>query len=251
MIGLFRTYLRPYRVPLVFVLVLLLVQALATLYLPELNAEIINNGVAKGDNGFILRTGALMLVVSLVFGLASVGAVYFGARIAMGFGRDLRSAIFSKVETFSQVEVNLFGPASLITRNTNDVQQVQLLVFMALTVIISAPILIVGGVIMALRTDVPLSGLLVIVLPAMALVIGLIMSRALPLFRAMQIKIDRINQVMRETLAGVRVIRAFVRTRHEEARFDTASLDLYGTQLRAGRLFALTQPVIFAIFNLS
>src|SRR6185369_6133613 len=251
MIGLFRTYLRPYRVPLVFVLVLLLVQALATLYLPELNAEIINNGVAKGDNGFILRTGALMLVVSLVFGLASVGAVYFGARVAMGFGRDLRSAIFSKVETFSQVEVNLFGPASLITRNTNDVQQVQTVVFMALTVIISAPILIIGGIILAIRQDVPLSGLLVVVLPLMAAFIGLVLSRAIPLFRAVQTKLDRINQVMREKLAGVRVIRAFVRTKHEERRFDDANVDLFNTALRVNRLFAITIPVMTLILNAS
>ena len=155
------------------------------------------------------------------------------------------------METFSQVEVNHFGPASLITRNTNDVQQVQLVVFMGLTVLISAPILIVGGVIMALRTDVPLSGLLVIVLPLMAGVIALVMSRAIPLFRAVQVKLDRINQVMRETLAGVRVIRAFVRTSHEEQRFDTASRDLFDTSLRVTRLFAITIPTMTAIFNLS
>ena len=161
----------------------------------------------------------------------------------MGFGRDVRSAIFTKVETFSQVEVNTFGPASLITRNTNDVQQVQLVVFMALTIMVSAPILIVGGIIMALRTDVPLSGLLLVILPLMALVIGLVDESArIPLFRAMQVKIDRINQVMRETLSGVRVIRAFVRTRHEEARFETASRDLFDVQLQASRLFAITHP---------
>ena len=192
-----------------------------------------------------------MLLITVVVGIAAIASVYLSSLVANGFARDLRSAVFSKVETFGQVEVNQFGPASLITRNTNDVQQVQQVVFVALTVMVSAPILIVGGIFMALRTDVPLSGLLVVVLPLMALVIGLVMSRAIPLFRATQAKIDRINQVMRETLAGVRVIRAFVRTRHEEARFETASLDLYDTQLRAGRLFALTQPVIFAIFNLS
>jgi ATP-binding cassette subfamily B protein len=251
MIGLYRTFLRPYRGQLVVVMGLLLVTALANLYLPDLNAEIINDGIAKGDNDLILRTGLLMLGVTLVMGLASVAAVYLSARSAMGFGRDLRSAIFGKVETFSQVEVNRFGPASLITRNTNDVQQVQTLVFMALTVIISAPILIIGGVIMALRQDVPLSGLLLVVLPLMALVIGGVMSRAIPLFRAMQVKLDRINQVMRETLAGVRVIRAFVRVQHEEERFDVASTDLFQTGLRVNRLFALTFPMISAIFNLS
>jgi ATP-binding cassette subfamily B protein len=251
MIGLLATYLRPYRGPLVLVIALLLVQAIGNLYLPDLNADIINNGVAKGDNDYILRTGGLMLAVTALLGVAAIIGVYWGARVAMGFGRDLRSAIFSKVETFSQVEVNHFGPASLITRNTNDVQQVQLVVFMGLTVLISAPILIVGGVIMALRTDVPLSGLLVIVLPLMAGVIALVMSRAIPLFRAVQVKLDRINQVMRETLAGVRVIRAFVRTGHEEKRFDTASRDLFDTSLRVTRLFAITIPTMTAIFNLS
>jgi ATP-binding cassette, subfamily B, multidrug efflux pump len=250
-IGLLATYLRPYRGPLVLVIALLLVQAIGNLYLPDLNADIINNGIAKGDNDYILRTGGLMLAVTALLGVAAIIGVYWGARVAMGFGRDLRSAIFSKVETFSQVEVNHFGPASLITRNTNDVQQVQLVVFMGLTVLISAPILIVGGVIMALRTDVPLSGLLVIVLPLMAGVIALVMSRAIPLFRAVQVKLDRINQVMRETLAGVRVIRAFVRTGHEEKRFDTASRDLFDTSLRVTRLFAITIPTMTAIFNLS
>src|SRR5256885_15074305 len=165
-----------------------------------------------------------MLVISALVGAAAIASVYLSAAIANGFARDVRSAVFGAVETFGQVEVNKFGPASLITRNTNDVQQVQQVVFMGLTIMVSAPILIVGGIFMALRTDVPLSGLLVVVIPLMALVIGLIMSRAIPLFRATQVKLDRINQVMRETLAGVRVIRAFVRTRHEEARLDRKSV---------------------------
>ncbi|HEY8845877.1 MAG TPA: ABC transporter transmembrane domain-containing protein, partial [Candidatus Limnocylindrales bacterium] len=155
MIGLMRTYLRPYTLQLLLVMGLLLVQAIGNLYLPNLNADIINNGIARGDNDYILRTGGLMLLVTGLLGIAAVIGVYWGARVAMGFGRDVRSAIFAKVETFSQVEVNRFGPASLITRNTNDVQQVQTVVFMALTIMISAPILIIGGVIMALRTDVP------------------------------------------------------------------------------------------------
>ncbi|MGH2474583.1 MAG: ABC transporter permease, partial [Candidatus Limnocylindrales bacterium] len=251
MIVLFRTYLRPYVVPLVAVLVLLLIGALGNLYLPDLNADIIDRGVVLGDTDHILRVGVLMLVVSALLGLAAVVAVYLGARIAMGFGRDVRSAIFGKVETFSQVEVNQFGPASLITRNTNDVQQVQTVLFFGLTIMVSAPILIVGGIIMALRTDVPLSGLLVVVLPLMAIVIAAVMSRAIPLFRAMQVKIDRINQVMRETLSGMRVIRAFVRTRHEEGRFDAANRDLFETTLSVGRLFAVTIPVMTAILNLS
>jgi ATP-binding cassette subfamily B protein len=251
MIGLLRTYLRPYRGQLLLVIGLLLIQAIGNLYLPDLNGDIINNGVAKGDNDHILRVGGLMLLVTAVLGIAAVVGVFLSARVAMGFGRDVRRAVFSAVESFSQVEVNKFGPASLITRNTNDVQQVQTVVFVALTIMISAPILIVGGIFMALRTDVPLSGLLLVAIPLMALVIALVMSRAIPLFRATQAKIDRINQVMRETLAGVRVIRAFVRTRHEEARFDTASRDLYDTQLRVTRLFAITIPTMTLILNLS
>ena len=251
MIRLLRTYLAPYRGKILLVLALLLVQAIGNLYLPTLNGDIINEGVAKGNTDYILRVGGLMLVVSAVLGVASIIGVYWGAQISMGMGRDTRSAIFRKVETFSQVEVNKFGPPSLITRNTNDVQQVQTVVFMALTLMVSAPILIVGGIIMALRQDVPLSGLLIVVLPLMVGFIGLVMSRAIPLFQSMQVKLDRLNQVMRETLAGVRVIRAFVRTRHEEARFDASSVDLFNTALRVNRLFAVTIPVMTAILNLS
>jgi ATP-binding cassette subfamily B protein len=251
MIGLLRTYLAPYRAPIGLALLLLLVGAIGNLYLPDLNADIIDNGVVKGDTDYILRVGAVMLVVTAILGVASVAAVFIGARVAMGFGRDVRRAVFSTVETFSQVEVNHFGAPSLITRNTNDVQQVQTVVFMGLTVIVSAPILIVGGIFMAIRTDPTLSALLIVILPLMALVIGIVMSRAVPMFRAMQTKIDRINQVMRETLAGVRVIRAFVRTPHEEARFETASRDLFDTTLKVGRLFAVTIPIMTAILNLS
>ncbi len=251
MIRLFRVYLRPYVAPLVATLVLLLIGALGNLYLPELNARIIDEGVVRGDIDVILQIGGLMLLVSAALGVTAISAVYLAARVAMGFGRDVRRAVFSAVETFSQAEVNRFGPASLITRNTNDVQQVQTVVFMGLTMLVSAPILIVGGIIMALRTDVPLSGLLVVALPLMALVIGLVMRQAIPLFQANQTKLDRINQVMRETLSGVRVIRAFVRTRHEEQRFDVANRDLFDTTLRLGRLFALTLPVMTTILNLS
>ena len=251
MIRLLRTYLRPYRWAIVAVLALLLVQAIGNLYLPTLQGDIINNGVSKGDTDYIGSTGIFMLVVTFVVGVASIIGVLLGARIAMGFGRDVRSAIFRRVESLSQVEINKFGTPSLITRNTNDVQQVQTVVFMALTLMISAPILIIGGIILAIRQDVPLSGLLVVVLPLMAVILGLILSRAVPLFRALQVKLDRINQVMRETLAGVRVIRAFVRTRREEERFDEANVDLYNTGLRVNRLFALMIPVMTLILNLS
>jgi ATP-binding cassette, subfamily B, multidrug efflux pump len=251
MISLLRTYLRPYRGSLALVVILLLIGAVGTLYLPDLNADIINNGIVAGNNDYIISTGALMLGVTLLLGIASILAVYWGAKASMGFGRDVRTAIFRKVESFAQVEVNHFGPASLITRNTNDVQQVQTVVFLALTVLILAPILGIGGIIMAIRQDVPLSGLLIVILPIMGLVIGIVMSRAIPLFRAMQIKLDRINQVMRETLSGVRVIRAFVRTDVEEARFDVANKDLFSTSIRVNRLFALMIPVMTGIVNLS
>ena len=173
MIGLLRTYLRPYAGQIVLVLVLLLIQAIGNLYLPTLNADIINNGIATGDTDYIIADrGVDARRDASSWASRRSLAVYWGAKVAMGFGRDVRSAIFRKVESFSQVEVNHFGPASLITRNTNDVQQVQTVVFMALTVIISAPILIIGGIIMALREDVPLSGLLLVVLPLMVVVIG-------------------------------------------------------------------------------
>ncbi len=249
MIGLLRTYLRPYRREIGLVLLMLLIQAIGTLYLPNLNADIIDNGIVTGDTQYILAVGALMLVVTLGLAFASILAVYWGARVAMGFGRDVRAAIFGKVESFSQVEVNKFGPASLITRNTNDVQQVQTVVFMGLTVIALAPMMIIGGIILAVREDAAMSLLLLVILPLMGLVIGLTMRRAIPLFQAMQKKVDRINQVMRETLAGVRVIRAFVRTEHEEERFDVANQDLFGSAIRVNRLFAVTIPVLTLIMN--
>jgi ATP-binding cassette subfamily B protein len=251
MITLLAAFLRPYWRPLVLVVALLLVQAIANLYLPELNADIINNGVAKGDTDYILQTGAVMLGVTVVLGIVSVVAVFWAARVSMGFGRDVRGAIFRAVESFSQVEVNRFGTASLITRNTNDVQQVQTVVLMGLTVMVSAPIMIVGGLIMALRQDVPLTGILLVIVPIMTVIIAVLVRRAMPLFRAMQLKIDRINQVMRETLAGVRVIRAFVRTGYEERRFDEANRDLFGTALSVNRLFALMMPILMAIMNLT
>ena len=251
MTRLLRAHLGRYRAQIVVVLALLLVQALTNLYLPDLNAEIINEGVSKGDTAFILNTGVLMLGVTFVLGVTSVIAVYLAAKVAMGFGRDVRAAVFEMVGAFSQVEMNRFGTASLITRNTNDVQQVQMVVFFGMTVILLAPIMGIGGTIMAVRQDVPLSGLLVVILPIMFVFIGLVMRQAIPLFRAMQAKIDRINQVTREALAGVRVIRAFVRVDHEERRFDAANRDLFDTSLRVNRLFAITFPVMMAIFNLS
>ncbi len=251
MTAVVRRYLAPYKVPMAIVMVLLLVQAIANLYLPELNADIINNGVSKGDTDYIGRTGGFMLVVTFALMIAAMVSVFLSAKIAMGFGRDVRSGLFRKVETFSQVEVNHFGAASLITRNTNDVTQVQQVVLLGLNMMISAPMMVIGGLIMALRQDVPLSGILLVIVPIMGVLIGSVMSRAIPLFQAMQKKIDRINLVMRETLSGVRVIRAFVRTRHEEERFDEASADLMQTALKVNRLFAITMPALMAIMNVS
>jgi ATP-binding cassette subfamily B multidrug efflux pump len=250
-IDLLKRYLAPFRRELALVIGLLFAQSIANLYLPELNADIINNGVVRGDLDYIWRTGAVMIVVTLLFGAASVAGAYWGARVAMGFGRDLRSAVFRKVQTFSQVEVNHFGTPSLITRNTNDVQQVQQFIVMALAMMISAPILAIGGAIMALRQDVPLSGMLLVIIPLMGLVIGSILRRAIPQFQAMQLKIDRINLVVREALSGVRVVRAFVRTRQEERRFDDANQDLTATALRVNRLFSLMMPALMVIMNLS
>ena len=244
-------YLWPYRLPLAIVQVLVAVQALANLYLPNLNADIINNGVVKGDTGYIVRTGGFMLLITLGLGICSVISVYFGSKVAMSFGRDVRSAIFRKVMDFSQKETNLFGTPTLITRNTNDVQQVQMVLVMAFNIMIMAPIMAVGGIIMALHEDVPLSGLLIVIIPLVVAMIAIVAVRALPMFRSVQKKTDRINQVMRETLSGIRVIRAFVRTDHEERRFDDANADLTRTQLRVNRLFAIMLPFLFGTMNLS
>ncbi len=244
-------YLRPYRKQLVLVVALLLVQAVSNLYLPDLNADIINNGIAKGDTDYILRTGGFMLLVTLLLAGCSVISVYWGSKTAMSFGRDLRSDIFRKVQTFSQAEVDQFGTPSLITRNTNDVQHVQMAVLMSLNIMISAPVMCVGGIIMALRQDVPLSASIIVIVPVMGAVIAVIMREALPLFKSMQGKIDRLNQVAREKLAGIRVIRAFVKTDYEARRFDQANLDLTSTALRVNRLIALTMPLLMLMLNIS
>jgi len=245
------TFLRPYRRQLLIVVVLLLVQALANLYLPTLNADIINNGVAMGDTAYIVRVGGLMLVVTLLMGAAAIVAVYWSAKTAMAFGRDVRGALFRTVESFSQMEVNRFGAPSLTTRTTNDVQQVQMLVLMALTVMISAPIIMIGGIFMALRMNARLSLLLVVILPLMVGFIAVVVRRAVPMFRALQVKLDGINRVMREKLAGIRVIRAFDRTAYEERRFQETNDDLTATTLQVTRLFALMMPAIMLILNLS
>jgi ATP-binding cassette subfamily B protein len=249
MTTLLRTHLRPYRVQVVIVMVLLLIQAIGTLLLPSLNADIINTGVLRGDTDYILRVGSVMLLATLVLGVCAIVGVYYTALTAMAFGRDVRAAMFRRVQSFSLREVNDFGAPSLITRNTNDVQQVQMLIVMGLNFMISAPITAVGGVVMALRENVKLSGILLVIIPVMVAFVGVVMSRAIPLFRTVQVKIDKINQVLRENLAGIRVIRAFVRTEQEQERFARANDDLTETTLRVTRLLALTMPSLMFIIN--
>jgi ATP-binding cassette subfamily B protein len=245
------TYLRPYRRELTAVLVLQLIGTIASLYLPSLNADIIDFGVARGDTGYIVETGGWMLAVTLVQIVCSVGAVWFGARVAMAFGRDVRSGIFHRVGAFSAREVSTFGAPSLITRTTNDVQQVQLLVVLFCTMFIAAPIMCVAGVIMALQEDVGLSWLLLVCVPALGISVGFIVSRMVPQFRLMQERIDQVNRVLREQLSGIRVVRAFVREKAESDRFGDANRSLTDTALRVGRLQALVFPTVMLILNVS
>ncbi|MDJ0323008.1 ABC transporter ATP-binding protein [Cryobacterium sp. PH31-AA6] len=244
-------YLRPYRRLLAAVVVFQLAQSIASLYLPTLNADIIDEGVAKGDTGYILRVGGVMLLITFVQIVCSIIAVYFGAKAAMALGRDLRGAVFSRVGEFSEQEVTRFGAPSLITRSTNDVQQVQMLVLMTSTLMVSAPILSIGGVIMAIRQDVQLSWLIAVSVPVLLVAVGLIIVRMVPLFRVMQTKIDTINRVLREQLTGIRVIRAFVREDREQARFAVANEDVTNYALRAGRLMALMFPIVMLVLNVS
>jgi ATP-binding cassette, subfamily B, multidrug efflux pump len=251
LMRLLRTHLRRYTSWLAAVVALQLVGTMASLYLPSLNADIIDNGVAVGNTSYIVSTGGWMLAVTVVQVLCSVAAVWFGARTAMSFGRDVRGAIFSQVGGFSAREVNQYGAPSLITRNTNDVQQVQMLVVMTCTMLVAAPIMCVGGIIMALRQDVGLSWLLVVAVPVLVLAIGSVIRRMIPGFRQMQTRIDVVNRVLREQISGIRVVRAFVREPHETARFGTANADLTRTQLRVGRLMILIFPIVMFILNAS
>ena len=230
---------------------LVLVQSIGNLYLPNLNADIINNGLAKGDIPYIWRTGVVMLAITLVLGGVAVAGVYFASLTSMGIGRDLRGAIFGRVQSFSSREMNRFGPATLITRNTNDVQQIQLFMQIALTMMVAAPVTAVGGVIMALREDVQLSALLLVVIPILAGIVGFMFLTAVPLFRSLQGKIDLINRVLREQITGVRVIRAFNREDFEARRFEEANYDLTATALRVNRLFVIAFPAVLAVMNLT
>lgn len=249
LVRILKQYLRPYRGPISLVLALQFVQTLCALYLPTLNADIIDDGVVKGDTGYVVKTGALMLLFSLLQIACSIGAVYFGARTATALGRDLRAGIFDRVQAFSTREVGRFGAPSLLTRTTNDVLQVQMVVLMTFTMAAAAPVMLVGGVILALRQDVPLSGLLVAIIPALAIAIGIIIRRMGPLFRIVQVRIDKINGVMREQITGIRVIRAFVKDEHENERYGRANNELLDVSLRVGKLMALMFPVVMTIVN--
>ncbi|RIX28870.1 ABC transporter ATP-binding protein [Amnibacterium setariae] len=245
------TRLRPYRWLLVGVVVFQAGQSIASLALPSLNATIIDEGVAKGDTGTILRVGLVMLIVTLVQIACSVVAVWFGSRAAMAFGRDVRLAVFDRVGAFSEREVARFGAPSLITRTTNDVQQVQMLVLMTCTMLVATPILAIGGIVFALREDVGLSWIVVVAVPVLLLGVGLVISRMSPQFELMQVRIDGVNRVLREQLTGIRVIRAFVREPVETARFEEANLAVTETAVRAGRWFAVMFPFVMLVLNVS
>lgn len=251
LIRLLRTCLRPYKKPIALLVVLQLLQTSATLYLPTLNAHIIDNGVVKGDTGYILSFGALMIGISLVQVVCNIGAVYFGARTASALGRDLRGAVFDRVQSFSSRELGHFGAPSLITRTTNDVQQVQMLVLMTFTLMASAPIMCVGGIVLALGLDVPLSAVLIAVVPVLGICVMLIVRRLRPLFRSMQTRLDTVNRVLREQITGNRVIRAFVRDEYEHGRFGKANGDLTEMQLATGRMLALMFPMVMTTVNVS
>ncbi|MBC2867901.1 ABC transporter ATP-binding protein [Streptomyces mexicanus] len=251
LIRLLRTCLRPYKKPLAALVLLQLLQTCATLYLPTLNAHIIDNGVVKGDTGYILAFGGVMIAISLVQVVCNIGAVYFGARTASALGRDVRASVFDRVQSFSAREVGHFGAPSLITRTTNDVQQVQTLVLMTFTLMVSAPIMCVGGIVLALGLDVPLSGVLVAVVPVLGICVTLIVRRLRPLFRSMQKRLDTVNRVLREQISGNRVIRAFVRDEYEKERFRKANADLTDMSLATGRLLALMFPMVMTVVNLS
>jgi ATP-binding cassette subfamily B protein len=246
-----REFLAPYRARVAAIVALQFVGTVAALYLPSLNADIIDNGVVKGDTGYIVHFGGLMLAVSLVQMLCSITGVWFSAGNAMRFGRDLRAAIFGRVGTFSAREVQHFGAPSLITRETNDVQQVQMLVLMGGTLMVSAPIMMVGGIVMATREDFGLSWLVLLVVPVLAVSIGLIVSQMVPSFRVMQERIDEVNRLLREQITGVRVVRAFVREKHETRRFKVANDDLTRVAIRAGRWQAGMFPTMMLVANVA
>ncbi|MCX4645596.1 ABC transporter ATP-binding protein [Streptomyces sp. NPDC055059] len=251
LIRLLRTYLAPYKKPIGVLVLLQFLQTCASLYLPTLNADIIDNGVVKGDTGYILTFGAIMIAITVVQMVCNIGAVFYGARTASALGRDVRASVFDRVQSFSAREMGQFGAPSLITRTTNDVQQVQMLTLMTFTLMVSAPIMCVGGIVMALGQDVPLSGVLLAVVPVLGISVSLIVRRLRPLFRTMQVRLDTVNRVLREQITGNRVIRAFVRDGYEKERFREANADLTEVSLGTGKLLALMFPIVMTVVNIS
>ncbi|UNS96902.1 ABC transporter ATP-binding protein/permease [Streptomyces tubbatahanensis] len=251
LIRLLSARLRRYQRPIALLVLLQLIQTSATLYLPTLNADVIDNGVVLGDTGYILRHGGLMLAVSVVQVVCNIGAVYLGARTAAALGRDIRAGVFDRVQSFSAREVGHFGAPSLITRTTNDVLQVQMVTLMAFTLVVTAPIMCFGGIFMALGQDVPLSSVLLGVVPVLGIAVMLIVRRMRPLFRTMQERLDQVNRILREQISGVRVIRAFVKDDFERRRFHGANTDLTDLQVRTGQLMALMFPVVMTVVNVS
>ncbi|MCX2748921.1 ABC transporter ATP-binding protein [Arthrobacter sp. MI7-26] len=251
LVTLIRRYSKPYLPQILAVIIFQLASTIATLYLPSLNAKIIDEGVSRGDTNYIWQTGALMLAVAFGQVIAAIAGVYFGSRVAMAMGRDLRRDVFRKVSSFAAKDVNSFGAPTLITRGTNDVQQVQMLMLMGLNFMVSTPIMCVGGIIMALREDLSLSWLVWVSVPVLVAVVGYLVVRLMPLFRSMQKKIDAINGVLREQIIGIRVVRAFVREPYEAKRFGDANKDLTLVSVKIGNLFVLMFPAIGMILHLS
>ncbi|MEP7332215.1 MAG: ABC transporter ATP-binding protein [Terracoccus sp.] len=251
LIRLLRSHLHPYRGEIGLILLAQFVATMASLFLPSLNGQIIDQGVTKGDTGYIISHGGIMLAVSLVQIVAAVGATYLAAKVAMGMGRDVRANLFGTVVDFSAQEVSKFGAPTLISRNTNDVTQVQMVVFMAFSLLVTTPILMVGGIIMALREDVGLAWLVAVAVPLLGICVSLVIWRMVPWFGRMQTSLDGVNRVMREQITGIRVVRAFVREDHEEERFAGANADLTLAGLKVGRLMALVFPIVMFIFNVS
>ncbi|WP_207343451.1 ABC transporter ATP-binding protein [Arthrobacter sp. E3] len=245
------SHAKPYKAWIAAVIVLQLISTVAALYLPTLNARIIDEGIAKGDTDFIWSTGVTMVVVCFIQVISAIGGIYFGARTAMAIGRDLRREVYYRVNALGALDVSHFGTATLITRNTNDVQQVQMLLLMALNFMVSTPIMCIGGIIMALREDVGLSWLVWVSVPLLFAVVGFLVVKLLPLFREMQDRIDTVNGVLREQITGIRVIRAFVREDYEAGRYRDANLALTKVSVKVGNLFVLMFPVIMMILHLA
>ncbi|MCL4318775.1 MAG: ABC transporter transmembrane domain-containing protein, partial [Firmicutes bacterium] len=250
MIKLF-SFLRPYRTSVVLVVVLTFLQTMSTLYLPNLMSNIVDTGVIKGNIPYIVEVGALMLLVTVLGGAAAVFASWYGAKATAGFGQLIRTRLFTHVENFTLHEFDKIGTSSLIVRTTNDVMQVQQLINMILRMMVMAPLTALGGIILAIYTDARLAPIIVVAIPVLGIAIYLVMGNGLSLFRTMQLKVDRINRVLRENLTGVRVIRSFNRTPYEMGRFDQANLDLTDTSVQVFQLMAIMMPMVMLIMNLS